>query len=290
MHRLHPACSPARCVTPRLCHTAMASAWTRRFLAWSPRATCLRLPAACPIITPRQHRKHHTFLGFIDFDEFLVFTNPNITSVNQLLKPYAAYGGLALHWILAGANNHTARPNDTVLNRCAAAAGGGEGDGDAEKGRGSFLRHGRGFCWLHPWHGTGTCARSTAAAALAASASAAAHFPACLPHMCCRWTAFQWSFLRVALVISGHPSPTHMRALTHAHAHTDTDTQRRTHTRAHEHMQRHRCAHTSTPPASCAHLPPVHALAIGPIAVPCAPSLAPPPPARARPQLHDLPA
>lgn len=64
----------------------------------------------------KHHKANHTFLGFIDFDEFLVFMDPNVTSAEQLLRPYEAYGGVSFHWILAGPNNHTSRPAAGVVD------------------------------------------------------------------------------------------------------------------------------------------------------------------------------
>ena len=65
----------------------------------------------------RQHKGNHTFLGFIDFDEFVVFLDPTVTSAEQLLRPYEGYGGVSFHWVLAGPNNHTSRPAAGVLDR-----------------------------------------------------------------------------------------------------------------------------------------------------------------------------
>ncbi len=72
---------------------------------------------ACVRCPHRSHRKKHSFLGFIDIDEFLVFTDPGITSVEQLLRPFNDTGGLALHWQLVGSSNHTARPDAPVTSR-----------------------------------------------------------------------------------------------------------------------------------------------------------------------------
>lgn len=68
--------------------------------------------AAC-----RHHSKSHSFLGFIDIDEFLVLMDPGIVSVEQLLRPYSGFGGLAVHWQLVGSSNHTARPAGPVTTR-----------------------------------------------------------------------------------------------------------------------------------------------------------------------------
>eukprot|EP00198_Chlamydomonas_reinhardtii_P008948 XP_001698285.1 predicted protein [Chlamydomonas reinhardtii] len=48
----------------------------------------------------KHHSKSHSFLGFIDIDEFLVLMDPGIVSVEQLLRPYSGFGGLAVHWQL----------------------------------------------------------------------------------------------------------------------------------------------------------------------------------------------
>ncbi|PNW77659.1 hypothetical protein CHLRE_10g446050v5 [Chlamydomonas reinhardtii] len=62
----------------------------------------------------KHHSKSHSFLGFIDIDEFLVLMDPGIVSVEQLLRPYSGFGGLAVHWQLVGSSNHTARPAGPV--------------------------------------------------------------------------------------------------------------------------------------------------------------------------------
>lgn len=74
--------------------------------------------ATCCVDSCRQHGSKHVFLGFIDFDEFLIFIDHNITHVEQLLRPYEQYGGLAVHWVLVGPSNHSERPNGAVIDRC----------------------------------------------------------------------------------------------------------------------------------------------------------------------------
>ncbi|KAG2495430.1 hypothetical protein HYH03_006377 [Edaphochlamys debaryana] len=56
----------------------------------------------------------HTFLGFIDFDEFLVIYDQNVTSVNDLLKDYEAFPGVSFYWVLLGSSGHVARQSPVV--------------------------------------------------------------------------------------------------------------------------------------------------------------------------------
>jgi len=61
-----------------------------------------------------RHSADHTFLGFIDVDEFLVFHDPAITSVNTFLRRYEKYGGVSLYWVLFGSSGHKEQPDDWV--------------------------------------------------------------------------------------------------------------------------------------------------------------------------------
>lgn len=57
---------------------------------------------------------NHTFIGFIDIDEFIVFQDPSIRNINSLLKRYEDYGGVSFYWILFGSGGHKMSPQDWV--------------------------------------------------------------------------------------------------------------------------------------------------------------------------------
>lgn len=57
----------------------------------------------------------HKWLAFIDVDEFLVLHDTNKTSINDLMFDYAAYGGLAVNWVVFGSSGHKIRPSGGVL-------------------------------------------------------------------------------------------------------------------------------------------------------------------------------
>lgn len=58
----------------------------------------------------------HQFMGFIDFDEFLVIHDPRVTHVDQLLKEYEQHPGLSIYWILLGSSGHKRRPAGRVVD------------------------------------------------------------------------------------------------------------------------------------------------------------------------------
>ena len=43
-------------------------------------------------------RTKHQWMAFIDVDEFLVITDPTVSSLPQLLRDYTDYGALAVNW------------------------------------------------------------------------------------------------------------------------------------------------------------------------------------------------
>eukprot|EP01025_Chloroclados_australasicus_P032851 TRINITY_DN3336_c1_g2_i1.p1 TRINITY_DN3336_c1_g2~~TRINITY_DN3336_c1_g2_i1.p1 ORF type:complete len:344 (+),score=-1.76 TRINITY_DN3336_c1_g2_i1:126-1157(+) len=61
--------------------------------------------------------KQHTFLGFIDHDEFVVLRDEynNVQSdFKEFLKPVENYGGLVLYWRLFGSSGHTYHQKSTL--------------------------------------------------------------------------------------------------------------------------------------------------------------------------------
>ena len=63
----------------------------------------------------RSHSKQHTFMGFIDLDEFLVVRNLSLTGVNQFLQRYEDYGGVSVHWRVVGSSGVRERPSAPVV-------------------------------------------------------------------------------------------------------------------------------------------------------------------------------
>ena len=64
----------------------------------------------------QQHGFKHTWIAFIDVDEFLVFkTGATVQSLPLLLKRYEDFSALAVHWILFGSSGHISRPSKGVL-------------------------------------------------------------------------------------------------------------------------------------------------------------------------------
>ncbi|KAL6745533.1 hypothetical protein V8C86DRAFT_2975436 [Haematococcus lacustris] len=57
----------------------------------------------------------HTFMGFIDVDEFVAFHEPGLIDINSLLRRYEAYGGLSLYWVLLGSSGHLQPPAAGVV-------------------------------------------------------------------------------------------------------------------------------------------------------------------------------
>ncbi|PNW77661.1 hypothetical protein CHLRE_10g446150v5 [Chlamydomonas reinhardtii] len=62
-----------------------------------------------------QWGSRHTFIGFIDLDEFLVLYDPGLSSVNDLLRDYEQFPGLSIYWVLLGSSGHVARPKAPVV-------------------------------------------------------------------------------------------------------------------------------------------------------------------------------
>lgn len=64
----------------------------------------------------REHGHKHTWLAFLDVDEFIMFRNGHpIQSLPAFLTPYESYSALAIHWILFGSSGHDTKPTRSVL-------------------------------------------------------------------------------------------------------------------------------------------------------------------------------
>ncbi|KAK9792056.1 hypothetical protein WJX73_010184 [Symbiochloris irregularis] len=61
----------------------------------------------------RMYRDSHTFMGFIDADEFIVI--PDGRKIEEVLTPYEKYGGLVINWRQIGYSGHDARPDGGIL-------------------------------------------------------------------------------------------------------------------------------------------------------------------------------
>jgi hypothetical protein len=59
-------------------------------------------------------RGRHTWLAFLDSDEFLVLTGAS-RNIGQLLREYETFGGLAVNWRMFGSSGHRARPGLPTL-------------------------------------------------------------------------------------------------------------------------------------------------------------------------------
>mmetsp|Transcript_25777 Transcript_25777/g.56161 ORF Transcript_25777/g.56161 Transcript_25777/m.56161 type:complete len:401 (+) Transcript_25777:202-1404(+) len=57
----------------------------------------------------------HTFMGFIDVDEFLVLHDEQLRSINELLERYEQYGGVSFYWMLFGSGGHRTMPPGWVI-------------------------------------------------------------------------------------------------------------------------------------------------------------------------------
>lgn len=77
-----------------------------------------------------RHRYRHKFIAFIDVDEFIVLqqqhTEPAGRSgsdgggaarqdINQFMRQYEQYGGLAINWLMFGSSGHKEQPAGGVL-------------------------------------------------------------------------------------------------------------------------------------------------------------------------------
>ncbi|KAG1675990.1 hypothetical protein FOA52_014234 [Chlamydomonas sp. UWO 241] len=56
----------------------------------------------------------HTFVGFIDIDEFLALHDPKARAINDVLREYEPFGGVAFHWRVLGSSGHRVRPDAPV--------------------------------------------------------------------------------------------------------------------------------------------------------------------------------
>ncbi|KAL4447479.1 hypothetical protein ABPG75_004698 [Micractinium tetrahymenae] len=78
----------------------------------------------------QQHGARHTWMGFIDVDEFLMFRDPwpSVQSLPRFLSEFAGPGappnansGVGVHWLIFGSSGHASRPPSGVLrsyHRC----------------------------------------------------------------------------------------------------------------------------------------------------------------------------
>ena len=60
------------------------------------------------------HRLEHTFIGFIDSDEFIVVKN-KAHKIPDVLRRYEQFGGLVLHWKVFGNSGHVKRPPRGII-------------------------------------------------------------------------------------------------------------------------------------------------------------------------------
>ncbi|WIA32746.1 hypothetical protein OEZ86_005931 [Tetradesmus obliquus] len=61
-------------------------------------------------------RHRHRWLAFIDADEFIVLQDAAGTNnINDFMRGYDQYGGLALNWVVFGSSGHKQRPHGGVL-------------------------------------------------------------------------------------------------------------------------------------------------------------------------------
>lgn len=64
----------------------------------------------------QDHGHKHSWMAFIDVDEFLMFRDgPPIQSMTALLQRYEEHSALAVHWILFGSSGHEVRPLQGAL-------------------------------------------------------------------------------------------------------------------------------------------------------------------------------
>lgn len=62
-----------------------------------------------------QWGSRHTFIGFIDLDEFLVLYDPGLSSVNDLLRDYEQFPGLSVRALREGGNTGQPGPARVVM-------------------------------------------------------------------------------------------------------------------------------------------------------------------------------
>ena len=58
------------------------------------------------VLSHGRYGRFHRFLGFIDIDEFIVTLDPQLSNINDLLRPYEPYAGVILYWRLLGSSGH----------------------------------------------------------------------------------------------------------------------------------------------------------------------------------------
>eukprot|EP00798_Chlamydomonas_sp_ICE-L_P025180 gene25180-10817_t len=63
----------------------------------------------------REFKDSHTFIGFIDVDEFISIQDPEATSINDVLSEYEDAGAVGFHWRIVGPSDHVKRPNASVV-------------------------------------------------------------------------------------------------------------------------------------------------------------------------------
>ncbi|GAX84157.1 hypothetical protein CEUSTIGMA_g11580.t1 [Chlamydomonas eustigma] len=64
----------------------------------------------------QHYSSQHSFIGFIDVDEFLVINDAQALNINSILRDYEPYGGVSFHWRTVGSSGHDRRPNNSVVD------------------------------------------------------------------------------------------------------------------------------------------------------------------------------
>mmetsp|Transcript_34684 Transcript_34684/g.77116 ORF Transcript_34684/g.77116 Transcript_34684/m.77116 type:complete len:198 (-) Transcript_34684:169-762(-) len=64
----------------------------------------------------QQYSSLHTFIGFIDLDEFLVVADSKASSLDDVLREYEGYGGVSFHWRAITSSGHDKRPDGGVVD------------------------------------------------------------------------------------------------------------------------------------------------------------------------------
>jgi hypothetical protein len=61
------------------------------------------------------HGHKHTWIGFLDSDEYIILKDKSQQSLPDFLKDFEMYGGLVLNWMLFGSSGHIQRPKGGIL-------------------------------------------------------------------------------------------------------------------------------------------------------------------------------
>ncbi|GAX84158.1 hypothetical protein CEUSTIGMA_g11581.t1 [Chlamydomonas eustigma] len=62
------------------------------------------------------HGGSHSFIGFLDVDEFVVINDRKVNSLNGILRDYEQYGAVAFHWRILGSSGLEKRPLDSAAS------------------------------------------------------------------------------------------------------------------------------------------------------------------------------